>query len=119
MGALLTYSVIKKQVLEATQNAQSVLVTGHSLGSALAQIASVDIKLNQPQTTVTNVTFSTPPVGDQTFAQLYNELVDTKRHIVVVGDLIQRLETIKKYTMVQGVEHLDLGRPFFFACPRV
>jgi triacylglycerol lipase len=46
------------------QNSSEVLITGHSLGAALSQIFTLDMKLSSPNVGIRNVNFASPRVGD-------------------------------------------------------
>ena len=79
-----------------------VLVSGHSLGGALAVICALDISLHTvtpmnnlcrshfPQSFreshITMYNFGAPGVGNRSFAQLYNKIVPDSFRVVVDGD---------------------------------
>lgn len=119
-GAFLAYTPVRQQVLDAAKDAKRVLVTGHSLGAMLAQLAAVDIA-NQnadqnPAPEIANITFSTPPVGDAAFAALYKQKVFHKaEHFVVAGDPFHHIDFWKsrrdKYQDVHGLRVLPTGKP--------
>ena len=72
----------------AAQHAASikrVVVTGHSLGAALAQLCAVDLAARLPS--VMLFTFASPRVGDEAFADAMDASVDHKR-FQNVNDLI-------------------------------
>jgi len=54
--------------------AQSVMVTGHSLGAALAAMLTMDIALNI-KCPVSSYNFASPMVGDPVFATAFNNLI--------------------------------------------
>ncbi|KAH6915706.1 lipase [Coprinopsis sp. MPI-PUGE-AT-0042] len=56
-----------------------VTVVGHSLGGALASIASLHIKTNIPSATVRTITFGMPRVGNDAFVSLLNSQATMNR----------------------------------------
>ena len=74
-GFYLSYQLVQPQVISAVKSLLSlhttakILVTGHSLGAALATFAALDIKetLN-PQRTLRLYNFGSPRTGNQLFA---------------------------------------------------
>ena len=62
------------------------LLTGHSLGGALATLAAHDIKCRFPEHHVTVYTYGQPRVGNRSFALEYNKLVDEHFSIINDGD---------------------------------
>lgn len=69
-----TYSKIRDLVrtrmdaLIAKHSTAPILITGHSLGGALAVLAAVDIKPRHPSAIIRLYTFGQPRVGDTKFA---------------------------------------------------
>lgn len=65
-------------------NVSSIVVTGHSLGAALAILLTTDIALNYAsQSTppaLTCYTFAAPNVGDPTFANFFNNLLGSSSY---------------------------------------
>jgi len=55
---------------------RSILVTGHSLGGAMATLAALDLRTRyQEEYNVRMITFAAPRVGDRFFANVFNEHV--------------------------------------------
>ncbi len=63
-----------------------IYVTGHSLGGALAILATLDIKMQFPGTRVAMYNFGSPRVGDPLFAHIYDESVRNSYRVVHDGD---------------------------------
>ena len=62
----------------------TVLVTGHSLGGALATLGAHDMRTRFPNTHVAVYTFGSPRVGNRALALEYNDLVP--EHFSVIND---------------------------------
>jgi triacylglycerol lipase len=66
-GFARTYATVREAIREElTQHAGRLLITGHSLGAALATLAAADHAARRP----TLITFGSPRVGDAAFARL-------------------------------------------------
>ncbi|WP_088894593.1 lipase family protein [Leptolyngbya ohadii] len=86
-------------------------VSGHSLGAALAVLASLDIALNVPaiKPQLQLYIYASPRVGDPTFAKLHNELIPNSYRVVNQADTINLLPP----TNVLGV-YLHIGQEWSF-----
>jgi len=70
-----------------------ILITGHSLGGALAQLAALEMKQNTKYNALSTgkvnvITFGSPRWCDQTIATLYGEVIDSNWRIVNQRDVI-------------------------------
>ena len=72
-------------------------ITGHSLGSALAVLASVDLALNLPtlKPQIQLYTYAGARVGDPTFAQIHAQSVPNHYRIVNLADIVPLLPPIQ------------------------
>ncbi|PSC69206.1 alpha beta-hydrolase [Micractinium conductrix] len=70
-----------------------ILVTGHSLGGALAMLAAYDIAEAFPEAEVTVVTFGAPRVGNRAFAALHRARVPHAFQLVNDQDPVPRVPT--------------------------
>ena len=72
-----------------------ILLTGHSLGGALATLAAYDIRreLNVPPCSVVCYTFGAPRVGNYAFAHDYNQMVPNTWNII--NDQVKTHRSIK------------------------
>lgn len=70
---LLVLGAVRTQLAE--NPSYSLVVTGHSLGGALASIASVSLKANFPFTPLKLFTFGQPRTGSSEYAALVEKLV--------------------------------------------
>lgn len=78
------YLLVREQILNtvfgyvSTNNKCNIIVSGHSLGGALAILAAFDIKFACNTFNVTCVALGAPRVGNSTFTKEYNKLsIDT------------------------------------------
>ncbi|CAN0263726.1 unnamed protein product [Laminaria digitata] len=68
-----------------------VFVTGHSLGGALATLATLDHQRRYPEAKVTMYNFGSPRVGNRAFAKLYDRFVGDSFRVVNNKDIVARL----------------------------
>jgi triacylglycerol lipase len=89
-GFIEAYTSVREAVLKAAKDTacQKVVCSGHSLGGALAALASMDIVLNVPGKQMSCYTFGSPKVGDAAFAAVYNKLVPETHRFVNDADII-------------------------------
>jgi len=94
----------------------SVTVCGHSLGGALATLATLDIRVNAPAPyhDVTCWTYASPKVGTAQFVAKYDQMVENTARIANELDLVPRLPFL-------GYDHVNGGfdlKPFQFLPPK-
>jgi len=100
-GFLRAYASIQsslKEILEGlvskmNGNACEILVTGHSLGGALANLAAVDWAGWGISTNIHVCTFGTPRVGNARFASHSNEVIPKNFRVVNDRDVVPRMPT--------------------------
>ena len=89
-----SYTSLRNTALEALDRLQptNVLVTGHSLGAAMAVFAAVDIKY-KGYNVAAEYTFGQPRVGDSTFATAYDTSLgpDVSYRVVHYRDIVPHL----------------------------
>ncbi|MGB6017783.1 MAG: lipase family protein, partial [Nodosilinea sp.] len=95
-GFMMAYFAVRKDLLEAmnTFTGQHVVVTGHSLGGALATIAALDIQYNLGATRDLSFevyTFGAPRVGNQAMTESYNGRIPDSYRFVYGWDIVTRI----------------------------
>lgn len=93
------------------QPIQTVTICGHSLGGALATLATLDIAVNAPAPfhNVASYTYASPRTGDGQFAAKYDQIVSDTFRVANDLDLVPRLPPSPPYLHVMGEFTL---RPF-------
>ncbi|KAF1766183.1 hypothetical protein GCK72_006139 [Caenorhabditis remanei] len=66
----------------------SLLVTGHSLGGAMATIFSLHVAMKYPQKQTRLYSLSSPRSGDETFVKLLNQYIFEQFRVVRDGDFV-------------------------------
>ncbi|GFR45786.1 hypothetical protein Agub_g7240, partial [Astrephomene gubernaculifera] len=77
-----------------------ILVTGHSLGGALATLGSYDLKKSDPARDITCYTFGAPRVGNDHFASEYDRLIPNTFRVTNKYDIVVSVPRTFKYTHV-------------------
>jgi predicted lipase len=79
-----------------------IIVTGHSLGGALATLCALSIARSSIKTKVYCLTFGSPRVGNRHFAKLFNKCVPNSVRYVYGADMVASVPLI-----LQGYWHVD------------
>lgn len=77
------------------------VVTGHSLGAAVATLAAFDVAVNVPGADVVLYTFASPKVGDGTFVKLFDQHLPASFRIFNQPDLVPKVPPL--------YSHVDTG----------
>jgi len=102
------YVQCSQKVLEAVAAGAGVFVTGHSLGAALAVLATAD--LAQSGRVPTMYSFAGPRVGDIDFATKFNQSLQQRTwRIVNTEDIVTTVPLASPYLFTQGVPHTPLS----------
>eukprot|EP00898_Chlorokybus_atmophyticus_P004205 jgi/Chlat1/4786/Chrsp31S04776 len=85
-------SIVQRERLK-TDLPRSLLVTGHSLGGALAMICAHDVReyLQIPREEIQVYTFGAPRVGNLAFAHHYDDLLPYTFRVVVTQDVVTKV----------------------------
>jgi predicted lipase len=78
------YRRVAHQVLARAANATDIVVCGHSMGGAVANLLALAIAHEFPQAVLRVYTFGAPGCGDGTFKRLYKRMVP--RSLRVIND---------------------------------
>lgn len=106
-GFMTAYFAVRDRLLEtlSTFTGQQVVVTGHSLGGALATIAALDLQYNFGRANDLNFivnTFGAPRVGNQAQVESYNRRVPNSQRFIYGWDVVTRVP--REW---QGFAHVD------------
>lgn len=98
-GFIDAYKSVRDAVLKEAKSTphKRILLTGHSLGGALAMLAALDIQYNQPDKDIVCYTLGSPKVGNAEFVKSYNKRVPKTFRIVNVGDSVPGLPPLGDY----------------------
>lgn len=91
VGFIEQYKTIRSIIhLIVKQHAKEtkIIVTGHSLGGALATLCAVDIQFNFLDKFVECVTFGSPRVGNKAFAESFNKRIPSSFRYVNGQDIV-------------------------------
>jgi triacylglycerol lipase len=112
---------VSQKIAEFQDNSQSILISGHSLGAALATLAAAQLQQDKGILANSIYTFGSPRVGDETFRENYDAIF-TKRHFRFVNnnDVVTRVAPSfppfnyhhvgeMLYFDVDGVLHSDIS----------
>ena len=103
-GFLTQYESVRDQVhLMANVHASTrVMVTGHSLGGALATLCALDLAVTNPSLDVDCITFGSPRVGCRRFAKLFTDRVHKHVRCVHNSDLITMIPIAFRFEHTPG-----------------
>lgn len=94
LGFLIFFAMLADQIQAAAKQfnpALPCLITGHSLGGALAVLAAPTLKLLLPAQTFEMYNFAAPRVGDPIFVDAYDFFVPQSYRVVNLSDMVPML----------------------------
>ena len=103
---------IAANLATATDGSDQILITGHSLGAALAVLAAPDVARNMPPNTIEPrlITFAGPRVGLSDFVASFNAAIESCFRVVNFLDLVPYLPPTP-YVHVGAQITVDSGGP--------
>ena len=110
------YELVRKSIAAnlatATAGCDQILITGHSLGAALAVLAAPDIVRNMPPNTIEPrlITFAGPRVGLTDFADAFNAAIESCFRVVNFLDIVPYVPPAP-YVHVGAQITVDSGGP--------
>jgi pimeloyl-ACP methyl ester carboxylesterase len=88
------YNDLKQQIYQTIRdhNVTNLLVTGHSLGGALATVCALDLseELHTPLN-LTHINYGSPRVGNKAYSQLFFQLVKANFRVTHAKDFVVHL----------------------------
>jgi predicted lipase len=93
------YKAVRNDVMQFVRKHEHVLITGHSLGAAIASLLAVAIALDT-HVDLSIATFGSPRVGDNAFVNLFNSLIKDSVRVVHEFDIVTRVPKA-------GFNHVD------------
>ncbi|KAL1209084.1 Triacylglycerol lipase OBL1 [Cardamine amara subsp. amara] len=91
-------TTVRPAVLDAVKRAKkfhganlNIMVTGHSMGGAMASFCGLDLVVNEGEENVQVMTFGQPRIGNSAFASYYNMLVPNTFRIIHDHDIVPHL----------------------------
>jgi predicted lipase len=91
------YSLYSKQLADAVREAvqgldpaKPLVIAGHSLGGAMANLAAIDLAIHRPELkpNLHVYTYGTPRLGDRAFAEAHSQLVPNHYRVVNLADIV-------------------------------
>ena len=104
-GFLKQYISLRKQILENIKR-EKIIVTGHSLGGALSQIAALELSSFAD---LSCITFGSPRVGNKEFAKFLSEKVPNNLAIVHKLDPIPQLPSFWGWWKHPSTKRLEVS----------
>lgn len=83
----------------------SIVITGHGLGAAVANLLALDIAVNAPVADLTVYTLAAPRTGDRAFCDAFNRHVPRCFRVANEPDIVPALPS--RYEQLNGCERID------------
>ncbi|MFF9644906.1 lipase family protein [Kitasatospora aureofaciens] len=100
---------VRKTLAELRDNDQTVWITGHSLGGALAMLAAARLSLEDPRLTADGVyTFGQPRTCDRLLTTAYNKALKGRSYrFVNNNDIVPQLPPEPAFTHIEALRFID------------
>ncbi|XP_057468582.1 lipase-like isoform X2 [Actinidia eriantha] len=96
-------TTVRSGILHAVKRAKelygdiNIMVTGHSMGGAMAAFCALDLAVNQKIQNVQVMTFGQPRIGNTAFASYYSQLVPNTIRVTNDHDIVPHLPPYYPY----------------------
>lgn len=122
-GFFRQFNQIKDVVFELVRGHAKVVITGHSLGGAIATLFAVYMARHaRSSTQIGCVTFGSPRVGDRAFKKVYDTIVPLTRRYVYGEDMVCKVPPSFRWWYAHVRTKVRLGKlswaEVFFYIPR-
>ncbi|BBG93224.1 alpha/beta-Hydrolases superfamily protein, partial [Prunus dulcis] len=84
-----------------------IIVTGHSMGGAMASFCALDLRVNQKERNVQVMTFGQPRIGNAAFASYFSELVPNTIRVTNEHDMVPHLPPYYTYFPQKTYHHFQ------------
>lgn len=84
----------------------SIVVTGHSLGAAMATLTALDLS-SITANSVTLINFGSPRVGNEAFAAFASEIIKIRYRVTHYRDVVPHLPWANRFTHISGEWYED------------
>ncbi|KAM0962785.1 hypothetical protein ACFX2A_022343 [Malus domestica] len=104
-------TTIRPGILNAVERAREyygdigIIVTGHSMGGAMASFCALDLRVNQREKDVQVMTFGQPRIGNAAFASYYSTLVPNTLRVTNSHDMVPHLPPYYTYFPQKTYHH--------------
>ncbi|XP_020267756.1 lipase-like [Asparagus officinalis] len=104
-------TTLRPGVLSAVKRAQEsygdlpIMVTGHSMGGAMASFCALDLTVNHGASDVQLMTFGQPRVGNAVFASYFSKLVPNAIRVIHEHDMVPHLPPYYYYFPQKTYHH--------------
>ncbi|KAK7303149.1 hypothetical protein RJT34_14050 [Clitoria ternatea] len=104
-------TTIRPAILDAVARAKSfygdiqIILTGHSMGGAMAAFCGLDLTVNLHEKDVQVMTFGQPRIGNVAFASLYSELIPKTIRVTHNHDMVPHLPPYYHYLPQKTYRH--------------
>ncbi|TYJ17669.1 hypothetical protein E1A91_A09G068600v1 [Gossypium mustelinum] len=104
-------TTIRPGILYAVKKAKEfygdldIMVTGHSMGGAMASFCALDLKVNHEAKNVQVITFGQPRIGNAAFASYYGKLVPNTVRVTNEHDIVPHLPPYYSYFPQKTYHH--------------
>jgi len=106
-GFLNQFLSVKDSLDKRVTDKMSIIFCGHSLGGALATIASLYYSFKHRDKIIKCITFGSPRVGDSYFAKLFNKTIVCSIRYVNDNDPVPCLPSAWRFKHVKGLRWLN------------
>ena len=101
------FDSVRKDIDGICSKYKNITFCGHSLGGALATLASAYYSYKHPSLHCSCITFGSPRVGDDTFATFFDRRINLSLRYVNDNDPVPCLPTSWRYKHVGGLRWLN------------
>lgn len=104
-------TTMRPAILSAVKRAREIygeldiMVTGHSMGGAMASFCGLDLKVNHEAKNVQVMTFGQPRIGNAVFSSYYSKLVPNTIRVVNDHDIVPHLPPYYSYFPQKTYHH--------------